>query len=65
MGGVALDVRFELGGHCAHDALSHAGGAWVGLDVEADAVVGNRQQDIVIYFAGLLLIVLPWLQMIG
>src|SRR5882762_9870996 len=47
MGGIALDAGFELRGHRGDDALSHAGGARVGLDVEADAVVGDRQQEIV------------------
>ena len=47
MVGVALDIGFEFLGHRGDDALAHAGGAWVGLDVEADAVVGDRQREIV------------------
>ena len=47
MGGIALDAGFELGGHRGDDALSHPGGARVGLGVEADAVVGNRQHDVI------------------
>ena len=47
MGGIALDAGVELGRHGGDDALPHAGGARVGLDVEADAVVGNRQHEIV------------------
>ena len=47
MGGIALDVGFQFGGHRADDALAHAGGARVGLDVEADAVVGDRKLDVV------------------
>jgi hypothetical protein len=45
--GVALDAGFELGGHGGDDALSHPGGARVKLDVEADAVIGDRQKEIV------------------
>ena len=47
VGGIALDAGFELGRHGGDDALAHAGGARIGLDVEADAVVGDRQHDIV------------------
>src|SRR5439155_1040313 len=39
---IALGTGVELGGHRADDALSHAGGARIGLGVEADAVVRNR-----------------------
>ena len=45
MGGIALDAGLELGGHRGDDTLSHAGGTRVGLDVEADAVVGDRQHQ--------------------
>ena len=44
---IALDAGFELGRHRGHDALPHAGGTWVGLAIEADAVVGDRQHEIV------------------
>src|SRR3954449_11807682 len=47
MVGIALGTGVQLGGHCAYDALSHAGGAWVGLGVEADAVVRNRDHEVV------------------
>ena len=47
MGGIALDAGLELGRHGGDDALAHAGGARVGLDVEADAVIGDRQHEIV------------------
>ena len=46
MGGVALDGGVELGGHGRDDALAHAGRARIGLDLVADAVVGDRQQQI-------------------
>src|SRR3984893_18742788 len=45
--GIALDAGIEFLRHCGDDALAHAGGARIGLDVEADAVVGNRQFEIV------------------
>ena len=45
-GGVAVDARRQLGSHRRDDALPHAGGARVGLGVEADAVVGDRELEI-------------------
>ena len=47
MVGIALDAGFQFCRHRRDDALSHSGGARVGLDVEADAVVGDRQPDVV------------------
>ena len=47
MRGIALDTGFEFRGHRGDDALAHAGGARVGLDVESDAVIGDRDQDVV------------------
>ena len=47
--GIALGGGVQLGGHRAHDALSHAGGARVDLDIEADTIVRNRHQEV---FAG-------------
>src|SRR4030081_3394761 len=47
MGWIAFDTGIELGRHGGDDALPHAGGTRVDLDVEADAVVGNRQNEIV------------------
>ena len=38
MGGIAFDIGFELGRHGADDALAHAGGTRVDLDIEADAL---------------------------
>ena len=44
---IALDIGIQFLRHRGDDALAHAGGARIGLDVEADAVVGNRQFEIV------------------
>ena len=47
MVGIALDGGVELGGHRCDDALTQAGRARIGLGIVADAVVGNRQDEIV------------------
>src|SRR5205807_5447630 len=43
---IALGTGVQLGGHRAHDALSHAGGARIGLGVETDAVVRNHDHEV-------------------
>ena len=46
MVGIAPNGCIELGRHRGDDALPHAGGARIALGIEADAVVGDRQQQI-------------------
>jgi len=43
----ALDGSFELAGHGIDDALAHAGGARIDFHVEADAIVSDRQFELV------------------
>src|SRR5207248_8774130 len=43
---IALGSGVQFGSHRAHDALSHAGGAWIGLGVETDAVVRNHDHEV-------------------
>ena len=47
MRGVTLDARVQLGRHRRDDALAHAGATRIGRIVNPDAVVGNRQHEIV------------------
>ena len=48
MGRISLDRGAELGSHRAHDALTHAGRTRIAFCVQADAVVRNRQDKLVI-----------------